>query len=298
VGEREAAWERLEDAPLGPLRLGAVEIDPLDEDGVNSRLLPAGWLYVAGHGPGGHPLFVLGRIEETREAGGAEVHVLGRELAHDLVPVPAMCRPGRIVARRAATLGHLWATIEEAAGAREPGPAADALAEAGASLAAVAADPAAHEALLAGLVDMQLESAIAHEMGELAEERRGGGRWESLVLRTSGTRAEMTARALRDALADAGEGGLLERLIARRQRAALALRAAAGLWLMKRILPEARAIWEEAREGRWEKAEGLRRAAAARLVARRERLFGLFADDPPHEEAVRRAEEFERELTG
>jgi hypothetical protein len=297
VGDREAAWAALEEAPYEPLRVGGREIDALDEDAVNAGIAPARWLYVAGHGPGGHPLFVLGEIVGRREADGCEVYVLGRELVHDLVPVPAMCRPGRIVARRAAALGHLWATIEEAAGARAPGPAADALAGAGAALGAVAADPAAHEALLGALADVLLEAAIAHELGELAEERRGGGRWEALVLHTCGTKAEMTARALRDALADAGDGGLFDRLIVRRDRIALALRAAAGTWLMKKLLPEARTIWASAREGDWVAAEALRCAAAARLEAQRERLFGLFADDPPHEEAVRRADAFEKEIT-
>ncbi|HEY5999487.1 MAG TPA: hypothetical protein VI078_09360, partial [bacterium] len=152
--------------------------------------------------------------------------------------------------------------------------------------------------LLGALAGVLLEAAVAHELGELAEERRGGGRWEALVLRTCGTKAEMTARALRDALADAGGGGLFEHLIARRDRIALALRAAAGTWLMKKLLPEARAIWEAAREGNWPEAEALRRAAAARLETQRERLFDLFADDPPHAEAARRTEAFEKEIAG
>jgi hypothetical protein len=297
VGEREAAWAGLEEAPFEPLRDGGAAVDPLDEDGVNALLAPAGWLYVAGHGPGGLPLFVLGQVEERRDLGGVELYVLGRELVHDLVPVPAMCRPGRVVARRAAVLGHLWATLEEAAGAREPGAAADALAEAGASLAAVAADPAAHAGLLGELADRQLEAAVLHELGELAEDRRGGGRWEALVLRTSGTRAELLARALKDALADAGDGGLLESLIARRDRVPLALRASSGLWLVKKVLPEARVIWEAARAGGWDEAEALRRAAVARLERHRERLFALFDDDPPHAEATRRAEALEKEIT-
>jgi hypothetical protein len=241
---------------------------------------------------------VLGEVGERRDLGGVELYVLGRELVHDLVPVPAMCRPGRVVARRAAALGHLWATLEEAAGAREPGAAADAVAEAGAPLAAVAADPAAHAGLLGELADRQLEAAVRHELGELAEDRRGGGRWEALVLRTSGTRAELLARALKDALADAGEGGLLESLIARRDRVPLALRASSGLWLVKKVLPEARAIWDAAHAGNWEAAEVLRRAAAGRLELRLDDLFRLFDDDPPHEEASRRAELLENILTG
>jgi hypothetical protein len=299
VGEREAAWARFEETELAPLVVRGETLDPLDEDGANRLLVPAGWLYVAGQGPGGHPLFVLGEILERRMLdAGVELFVIGRELVHDLVPVPAMCRPGRIVARRAAVRGHLWATLEEAAGAREARPAEDAVAEAGGALAAVVADPESHAALLEDLGQRQLEAAVAHELGELAEDRRRRGAWEALLLRARGTRAEMPARALKDALADAGDGGLLRSLIARHDRVGLALRAAAGPWLLRKVLPEARAIWEAARGGRWEEAEALRRAASDRLECRLDALFGLFDGDPPHAEAGRRAELFEKELTG
>lgn len=298
VGEREAAWAQLEEAALAPLIVGGARLDPLDEDGANRLLIPAGLLYVAGQGPGGHPLFVLGEILERRELDGVELFVLGRELAHDLVPVPAMCRPGRIVGRRAAVRGHLWATLEEAAGAREAGPAQDAVAEAGGSLTVLVADPVAHVALLEELVERQLAAALAHELGELAEDRRRRGSWEALLLRARNTRAEMPARALKDAFADAGDGGLLQALIERRDRVGLALRAAAGPWLLRKALPEAGAVWDAARAGRWAEAEALRRSAAGRLELRLTALFELFDGDPPRAEAARRAEQFEKELTG
>jgi hypothetical protein len=209
-----------------------------------------------------------------------------------------MCRPGRIVARRAAVRGHLWATLEEAAAAREPGPAQAAVAEAGGTLGALVADPEAHAALLEDLAERQLKVAIAHERGELAEERRRRGAWETLQLRLRGTRAEMPAYALKDALADAGDDGLLQTLIGRRDRVGLALRAAAGPGLLRKTLPEAREVWDAARAGRWEEAEALRRAAAGRLELRLAALFQLFDGDPPHAEAARRAEQFEKELTG
>jgi hypothetical protein len=298
VGEREAAWANLEEAALAPLLLGTATFDPWDEDGVNQLLIPAGWLYVAGQGPGGHPLFVLGEILERRRLDDdGELFVLGRELVHDLVPVPAMCRSGRIVARRAAVRSHLWATLEEAAGAREESPAAAAVAAAGGVLTAVVNEPDLHLTLLEALTDRQLAAAIAHERGELAEEQRRGGAWEALLLRARGTRAEMPARALKDALADAGEGGLLETLIREQDRIGLALRAAAGPWLLRKVLPEARSIWETACAGNGDGAQALRRSATERLEGRLAALFGLFAGDPPHEEAARRAERFEKELT-
>ena len=241
---------------------------------------------------------MLGEILERRVLeGGIELFTVGRELVHDLVPVPAMCRPGRIVARRAAARGHLWATLEEAAGAREASPALDALAEAGAALGAVAGDPETHAALLEDLAQRQVAAAVAHELGELAEDRRRGGAWQTLLLQARDTRAEMPARALKDALADAGDGGLLQALIARRDRIGLGLRAAAGPWLLRKVLPEARAIWDAAHTGNWEAAEGLRRAAVSRLEPRLDDLSGLFDGDPPHAEAARRAERFERGLT-
>ncbi len=300
IGERETTWAGLEDAVFERLTIAEATFDPLDEDGVNALMPAAGWLYVAGRGVGGHPLFVLGEIVERRKVDDTEVFVLGRELVHDLVPVPAMCRPGRIVARRAAVLSHLWSGLEEAAGAREPGPVADAVAEAGSgtSLAGLVANPEAHTELLERLAARQLEAAILHELGELTEDCRRGGRWEALLLRACGTKAEMLARALKDALADAGDCGLLENLIARHDRVSLALRAAAGLWLMKKLLPEARTIWNAARAERWEDAEALRRSAATRLDRHAEGLFALFADNPTHAEATRRAEQYEKELTG
>ena len=299
VGEREASWAQLEDVELAPLRVAGATLDPLDEDSTNRLLIPAGWLYVAGHGPGGHPLFVLGEILEHRVLeGGLELFTVGRELVHDLVPVPAMCRPGRIVARLAAVRGHLWATLEEAAGAREPSPAEDAVAEAGGALASLVANPEAHGTLLEDLAQRQVVSAIAHELGELAEDQRRRGAWERLLLRARGTRAEMPARALKDALADAGGDGQLEALIRQRDRVGLALRAAAGPWLLRKILPEARAIWRTSCAGRWDEAETLRRAAAARLELKLGGLFVLFDGDPPLAEVARRAELLEKDLTG
>jgi hypothetical protein len=108
----------------------------------------------------------------------------------------------------------------------------------------------------------------------------------------------MTARALKDALADAGDGGLLQALVAQRDRVGLALRAAAGPWLLRKVLPEARTIWDAARTGRWDAAETLRSAAAARLELKLDGLFGLFDGDPPLAESARRAELLEKELTG
>jgi hypothetical protein len=59
-----------------------------------------------------------------------------------------------------------------------------------------------------------------------------------------------------------------------------------------------RAIWDAAHAGRWNHADELRRAATARLELRLDTLFRLFDGNPTDAERARRAEQFEKELTG
>ena len=297
VGEREALWQGLEEAALEPVRIGDECFDPFDEEGIGARLEPLGLLYAAGRGPGEKPLFVLGEAAGRRDAGGVRVDVVGRELAHDLTPTPGMSRPGRILLRREPMRFALWAALEDA-GAKEEGPAADALAASGIELRALLADPGAHAAALEALARRELDTALYHELGEMAEGRRRGEAWAGIRLRAGGSKAAILARGLRDALADAGAGGTLERLIAERRRASLALFAAADPGLRRKILPEARRIWELARGGAWGEAERVRAAAERRLTGLAGALEALWADQPARAEAGRRVDRFEEELLG
>lgn len=299
VGEREAEWERLEGAALAPISIGEESFDPFDEEGVAARLLPHGWLYAAGEGPGGRPLFVLGEVCEHRTLDGAAVFILGRELVRDLSPTPALGRPGRIIARGDVMPWFLWNALEDAGTKQEPGPAAHALLDAGLEPAAVLADPGAHGAALDILARRELEVAVHHERGELAEERRPGRDWGALIRRAAGTKAEILARALKDALADTGERGALRFIIENRRRGSLALFAASDRGLRRRVLPEARRIWNFVLHGGdWAAAERMRGEARRRLEGLIEPLFGIFADDPALDEASRRANALEDALLG
>lgn len=297
VGDREAEWERLEEAGLEPVRLGDAAFDPFDEEGISARLLPHGFLYAAGAGPGGRALFVLGEVRERRVLDGAEVFVLGRELVRDLFPTPAMSRPGRIVARADVVPWYVWGALEEAATKQEPGPAAHALLEDGLEPAAVLCAPGEHAAQLAAIADLEVEVAVRHELGELAEDRRPGRDWGALLRRAAGSKAELLGRALKDALADTGEAGTLRYLIENRMRGSVALFAAGDRGLRRRVLPEARQIWHFVLHGGdWAAAERARAAAHRRLEGFLEPLFGIFADDPPQEAVRARADELEGKL--
>jgi hypothetical protein len=299
IGEREAEWAQLEEAEPGPVRIGRRAYDPFDEEGISARLLPHGWLYAAGEGPGGRALFVLAEVLERREAAGAEVFVVGRELVRDLSPTPAMSRPGRIVARAAIMPWFLWSALEEAGTKHAPGPAAHALLDAGLDPAAVLADPGAHEAALEAIARRELEVAVRHEIGEIAEDRRAGRAWGALIRRAAGTKAEILARALKDALADAGEAGTLRHIVEHRLRGSLALFAASDRGLRRRTLPEARRMWDAVRErDDWAEAERVRAGALSRLESHVGPLFGIFADDPALDEARRRADALEDLLLG
>jgi hypothetical protein len=297
IGEREAEWDRLEEARLEPVTVAGETFDPFDEEGISARLLPHGWLYAAGSGPGGRPLFVLGEVRERRVVDGAAVFVLGRELVRDLFPTPAMSRPGRVVVRADVVPWYLWGALEDAGTKQEPGPAAHALLEAGLEPAAVLGAPEEHAAQLAALAEGEVEVAVRHELGELAEDRRPGRDWGALLRRAAGSKAELLGRALKDALADTGEAGTLRYLIENRRRGSLALFAAGDRALRRQVLPEARQIWGFVLHGGdWAAAERLRGTAHRRLEGFLEPLFGIFADDPPQEAVRARADELEGKL--
>ena len=101
------------------------------------------------------------RTEFGTQRGGARapIYVLaaarGDGRGHHAVVPRTAYRDCTATRRRAAVRGHLWATLEEAAGAREAGPATESLADAGVSLSAIVGNPEGHLDLLKDLEQRQ-----------------------------------------------------------------------------------------------------------------------------------------------
>ena len=299
IGPIESLWEDLEKAELEELEIGGQRIDPFDAEAVNGHVVPLGCYYAAGHGMAMKPLFVLGELAGRREVDGSEVVTLGRELVRDLSPTPAMNRDGRIIARSEAMKWFLWVWLEEAGAKKDPNLAALALGREGVELAAVLADPAPHREYLENLAGRELEAVVHHELGEVGEERRLGGRWGDTFSRSCGTKGELLARGLKDVLADTIDGGRLDYLTGRKALVSVGLFAAFSDGLRKRLFPELGGLFGDLLEdGDWGAMEKGRKKAHRRMQKFVEPLLGLFEEEMPEEERTRKTDELEEKMMG
>ena len=194
IAEREARWEGLESRDFTPLPLAVGEADPFDVDAVNAEWLESGWAYGASIGRFGKPHFFLGCLVRREWREGVQILEIGREIARDLEATPASLADGTIVLRTEAFERWLWTSAEAWSHTRRPGPLQQALESYG-----YEADPAG---AIAAMAREQRETLLLHELGEHRAGIALGLEWEALMARMPDKRVELTARAVRDLLAD------------------------------------------------------------------------------------------------
>ncbi|MCL4689720.1 MAG: hypothetical protein KJ007_14255 [Burkholderiales bacterium] len=194
IAERESLWDGLAAAEWAPVPLAAGPADPFDVAAVNAELVPAGLLYGAGRGRFGKPHFFLARLARHEWRDGVEVLEAGCEYARDLDAAPAVLQGETIVLRREAFRDWLRLTAEAWEARAPEGP-----------LAAAFEAYGYHDGQAQALERMAVgerETLLLHELGELAAGRLLGEGWERFMARVEDRRVEVTARAVRDLLAD------------------------------------------------------------------------------------------------
>ena len=194
IAEREALWESLADADWSSVPLAAGDADPFDVDTVNAELVPAGYLYGAGRGRFGKPHFFLARLARRERRNGVEILEAGCEYVRDIDAAPAVLQGETIVLRREAFERWLWIRAETWEARAADGDMAAALDAYGYGRERTRA--------LALMAETERETLILHELGELAAGRLLGAGWEGFMDALDDRRVEITARAVRDLLAD------------------------------------------------------------------------------------------------
>ncbi len=194
VAEREDRWRQLEQYEIGPLELSGQEFDAFDDEGINRKLLKHGLVYSGGYGRFGKPHFFLARLLRTEQFGGYTITVCGEEYARDLSAPPAMTRGKFIFVRRESLRRMVWEKIEEWRWKKLNNAMTLALASYD-----IERDL---EAALEQITDNEVETLIFHEVGEVIASELLGDGWPEMLSRVVRTPAEVTARAVRDQLAD------------------------------------------------------------------------------------------------
>jgi hypothetical protein len=254
IGRKQEKWEELALQDFRFLDINGTSYDPFDVRGINAALEPYGLLYGAGYVHGLKPTFFLARLKEARQVDGCQVHIVGQELARDLLTVPALSQEGHVLVRSESAKLFLWNQIFFI---RKSG--RDALLVALNALGLGESDLKDPRTSLPALADGEIESYIYHELGEIRDPVFERATWQDVIATFPHTPVELLARAAKDMLADTNEYGRLRYIIRQRKTASLALYVAFLDGLRKALFPElGEAFRQFAKTGNWRIVEEAR----------------------------------------
>lgn len=233
IGTREDLWERLAENVHVGLQINGRTFDSFDSRGVNAVIEPFRYYYGAGYALSLKPTFLLAHIENKEQIEGHTVYFLGQELARDLLTIPAMSQDSGIVLRRDAARLYLWDKISYV---KKSGRLALKF-----GLFHCGLDNPSPNELRCNfekILKIQSQTYIHHEIGEREDTIFDRGTWREIVAAYPHTPVELSARAVKDLLADTGPKGSLQDIINRRDSAALGFYVAFFDGLGKEFFPE------------------------------------------------------------
>ena len=233
IGDKEQTWGKLVENDFVELSLLGNEYDPFDTRGINTVLEPRGLFYGAGYARSLKPTFFLANIEDKREIDGYTVYTLGRELARDLLTIPALTQENCIILRRESAMLFLWDKIFYI---KESGRHALRFALEGCGLKE--GDAKDLQRNLPTIYAAQEETYIYHEIGEMHDSIFHRDIWREVIAAYPHTPVELLARTVKDLLADTNEFGALRYITRKRKIASLAFYVAFFDGLVKEFFPE------------------------------------------------------------
>jgi hypothetical protein len=178
------------------------------------------------------PTFFLAGIEQRSTLNGVEVFTLGRELARDLLTLPALSQNGEVVLRTEAARLFLWDQIFYI---KKSGRTALAFA-----LRACGLPDPKPETIRSRLDDVFAAVRpvyVYHEIGEVKNGVFDREVWREIVSSFAHSPVELLARTLKDLLADTDPAGTLPKLVEERRSAAVGFYAAFIDGLARSMLP-------------------------------------------------------------
>lgn len=240
IDAKETRWEAFAEKDFKELSLFGQSFDPFDFDGVNAVLEPHKIYYGAGYARGLKPTFFLAVVDNKTRSNGYDVYTLGRELARDLLTIPAMSQNGSVLLRQEAANLFLWDQIFYIKKSGRP-----ALHFALEHLGIAEKEPKALRQHLPEIFAAVKDIYIYHELGEIQDTTFDRESWREMVAAFPFSPVEFIARALKDLLADTSQFGTLHHIIQERQTAGLAFYVAFIDGLAKEFFPQIRFAFQE-----------------------------------------------------
>jgi len=221
IGQKEDDWDGLLDTEFAPLGLNGRVYDPFDVKGINEVLEPKGLIYGAGYVQSLKPTFFLAALDEKREIRGAPVYILGRELARDILTLPALSQDQCIFVRKESARYFLWDQIffVKKSGRR-------ALEFALGRYGVENNHPESLRQNLRRIAEEEVDVYVHHELGEVFEQSFDRDLWRNIIASFPYSPIEFLARVLKDLLADTNPHGKLRFITKERRAGSLAFHVA------------------------------------------------------------------------
>jgi hypothetical protein len=233
IEAKENRWEAFAENEYKDLSLFGKNFDPFDSDGINAVLEPHNIYYGAGYAHSLKPTFFLAIVENKTRSNGFHIYTLGRELARDLLTIPAMSQNDSVLLRQDSANMFLWDKIFYIKKSGRP-----ALNFALEHLGIAEKDTTLLRQHLSEIFAAVKDTYIYHELGEIQDTTFDRESWREMIAAFPFSPVEFLARALKDLLADTNEYGTLHHIIEKRQTAALAFYVAFIDGLAKEFFPE------------------------------------------------------------
>ncbi len=247
IGQKEALWEKLADAKHSNIEIQGKVYDLFDTSAINAVLEPQGLFYGAGYAFSLKPTFFLAEIENKRQNNGYTVYTLGRELARDLLTLPALTQEQQVLLRTDSARMFLWDQMVYIKKSGRP-----ALRFALEHCGLKTPDSEAMQQHLSAILAEQKDNYIYHEIGELSDSTFDANIWREVIATFPHSPVELLARALKDLLADTHPSGTLHHLIENRKFAGLGFYAAFLDGMLKELFPHLReAFINFTKTGNW-----------------------------------------------
>ncbi|MEM8845180.1 MAG: Sfum_1244 family protein [Pseudomonadota bacterium] len=243
VSQRESLWDQLEEESYAPIKIDGHAFDPFETEAINSALLPKGMVYSGGIGARCAPHFFLGKLLSSEVHDNHQVIVSSEECARDLGAPPAMTLGNTIFIRRESIRRMLWEKMQEWRWHKIENPMSKAF-----SFYDFDNDT---EAALDEMAEVELNSIILHEKGEINTTHVLGPAWKEYLATLNNARLELMLRSAKDLFADASI--TLPALIAENNLASIHFFAGNMSSLRKQLSPSFQASYQT-----WRSTEDIR----------------------------------------
>ncbi len=294
IDQKEQLWEKLAETKYADLTIDGRQYDPFDTSKINTLLEPHRILYGAGYAYSLKPTFFLAEIENEERTRGYKVYTLGRELARDLLTLPALTQNSMILLRTESAKLFLWDQMVYIKKSGRP-----ALQFALQQCGLKEQHPAALRLSLPTILAMQKDNYIHHEIGEMRDSTFRTPIWREIIGSYPHSSVELLCRALKDLLADTNEHGTLRYLAQNRKTAGLGLYTAFLDGLQKELFPELRDAFETfTQTGNWHIIEEATAAGYSHAKTYADQIIQIFLSGKKKMQLQWAKDEIEHRLLG